>query len=65
MNAREEIPITEEVMRFARAHMEAEKPWAHGEPVKAYREKDGQTSITYADGCWWFYQDTADGAVWK
>ncbi len=52
-------------MRFARVHMGEEKPWMHGEPVKAYREKDGQTSITYADGCWWFYQDTVDGTVWK
>ncbi len=65
MNAREEIPITEEVMRFAKAHMDADRPWHHGDPVRAYREKDGRTSITYADGCWWFYQDTADGAVWK
>lgn len=61
----EEIPITEEVMRFAKAHMDADRPWHHGNPVRAYREKDGRTSITYADGCWWFYRDTADGVVWE
>lgn len=65
MNAREEIPITEEVMRYAKTHMETEKPWIHRNPVRAYQEKDGRISITYADGCWWFYRDTEDGMVWE
>ena len=34
MNAREEIPVTEEVMRYARTHMEADRPWSHGKPVR-------------------------------
>ena len=50
MNAREEIPITEEVMRYAREHMERDRPWIHGKPVKAYQEKDGRISITYLPG---------------
>ena len=54
MNAREEMPITEEVMRYAKAHMESDRPWSHGKPVKAYQEHDGRTSITYEDSCWWF-----------
>lgn len=65
MNAREEIPITEEVMRFAKAHMDADRPWAHGEPVRAYREKDGRLSITYADWCWWFYRHIPEKVVWE
>lgn len=65
MNALEEIPITEEVMRYVKAHLATVKTWIHGKPVKAYQEKDGRISITYEDFCWWFYRDTADGVVWE
>lgn len=65
MGVREEIPITEEVMRYVKAHLATVKTWIHGKPVKAYQEKDGRISITYEDFCWWFYQDTADGVVWE
>lgn len=65
MNAREERPITEGVMRYAKTHMGADGPWRHGKPVRAYQEKDGRTSITYEDSCWWFYRDTVDGVVWE
>ncbi len=65
MNAREEIPITEEVMRYAKAHMEAIKPWTHGNILKAYREKDGRISITYEDHCWWFYREEAGRVIWE
>lgn len=65
MNAREEIPVTEEIMRYARAHMEADRPWSHGRVARAYQEKDGRISITYEDSCWWFYRDTGTGVVWE
>ncbi len=65
MNALVEIPITEEVMRYVKAHLATVKTWIHGKPVKAYQEKDGRISITYEDFCWWFYRDTADGVVWE
>lgn len=65
MYAREEIPITEEVMRYAKLHMRKDKPWNHGKPVKAYLEKDRRISITYEDSCWWFYRDSPIGAVWE
>ena len=65
MNAREEIPITEEVMRYAKAHMESDRPWSHGKPVKAYQEHDGRTSITYEDSCWWFYREEDGRVVWE
>lgn len=65
MNALVEIPITEEVMRYVKAHLATVKTWIHGNPVKAYQEKDGRISITYEDFCWWFYRDTADGVVWE
>lgn len=65
MNALVEIPITEEVMWYVKAHLATVKTWIHGKPVKAYQEKDGRISITYEDFCWWFYRDTADGVVWE
>lgn len=65
MNALVEIPITEEVMWYVKAHLATVKTWVHGKPVKAYQEKDGRISITYEDFCWWFYRDTADGVVWE
>lgn len=65
MTQREEIPITEEVMRYAKTHMERESPWRHGDPFRAYLENDGRISITYADGCWWFYRDFGQGVVWE
>ena len=65
MGAREEIPITEEVLRSVKAHLATVKTWIHGKPVKAYQEKDGRISITYEDFCWWFYRDTVDGVVWE
>lgn len=65
MNAREEIPITEEVLRYAKAHMEKVRPWIHGKASKAYREKDGRISITYEDFCWWFYRDAGQEVVWE
>lgn len=65
MNVMEEIPITEEVMRFAKAHMGREKPWKHGKPVRAYLEKDKRISITYEDFCWWFYRDSGPDVVWE
>lgn len=65
MNAREEISITEEVMYYAKEHMEKEKPWMHGKPVKAYLEKDKRISITYEDCCWWFYRNVAGKVVWE
>lgn len=61
----EEIPITEEVMRYAKAHMDMVKPWIHGKPVKAYLEKDKRISIAYEDYCWWFYRDSEYGIVWE
>lgn len=62
---RTEIPITEDVMKCARIHMRKERPWRHGNPVKAYLEKDGRISITYEDFCWWFYRASASGLVWE
>lgn len=63
MNAGVEIPITEEIMRYVKAHLATVKIWIHGKPVKAYQEKDGRISITYEDHCWWFYRKTEDGEV--
>ena len=65
MNAREEIPITEEVMHCAKAHMKADRPWKHGSVARAYREEDGRISITYEDSCWWFYRDESGRVVWE
>ena len=52
-------------MRYAKAHMKADRPWKHGNVARAYREEDGRISITYEDSCWWFYRDTEDGVVWE
>lgn len=61
----EEIPITEEIMRYAKTHMDMVSPWIHGKPVKAYLEEDKRISITYEDHCWWFYRDSECGIVWE
>mgnify|MGYP006865382492 CR=1 FL=1 len=65
VNTREEIPITEEVMRYAKVHMDKVRPWSHGGVSKAYREKDGRISITYEDACWWFYRDVGQEVIWE
>jgi len=65
LNAREEIPITEEVMRYAKAHIEADRPWSHGRVARVYQEKDGRISITYEDSCWWFYREKHGRVVWE
>lgn len=65
MNAWEEIPITDSVMRYVKAHLTAVRPWTHGKPIRAYLEAGGRISVTYEDYCWWFYRCDGGRVVWE
>lgn len=60
-----EVSVTSEVVFSAfTAHKLAWGTWAHGQPVKAWRDTKGTLCIRYASGTWWHYAYEGSTLVW-
>ena len=58
------LKYAEEVTKAYQTHSKMYENWPYGEPVKSWKDKDGNLCIKYESGTWFHYKTTGRIQWW-